>query len=177
MPTDAAAARHTGLSRPAALASAVGILGLSALIGRRNAPDRSHPGTRRWYQRLDKPGFTPPDAVFGAVWSVLETGLAVGGYRLLRQPPTPARNLAVGLWLLNGALIGSWTDLFFRRKALGASAALSGAMVVTSAAYAAAAARNDRIAGTLALPLPAWLAFATVMATDIWRRERGAPDA
>ncbi|RYZ95062.1 MAG: tryptophan-rich sensory protein, partial [Moraxellaceae bacterium] len=41
-----------------------------------NAPDPSHPGTRRWYNRLDKPGFTPPDAVFGAVWPLLENILA-----------------------------------------------------------------------------------------------------
>lgn len=101
----------------------------------------------------------------------------MGGYRLLRQPATPARAVAVSLWLANGALIGGWTDIFFRRKALGASAALAGAMTLSSAAYTATALRRDRIAGMLALPLPAWLAFATVMATDIWRRERGAPNA
>ncbi|WP_254602656.1 tryptophan-rich sensory protein, partial [Sphingomonas bacterium] len=54
------------------------VLGASALLGRRNAPDPSHPAIRRWYARLHKPGFTPPDAAFGAVWPVLETGLAAG---------------------------------------------------------------------------------------------------
>ncbi|WP_246152597.1 TspO/MBR family protein [Sphingomonas montanisoli] len=165
-----------GLSRPAALAIAVAVLGASALIGRRNAPDRSHPRIRRWYQRLDKPGFVPPDAVFGAVWPLLKTGLAVGGYRLLRQPATAPRNAALGLWLINGALIGGWSDLFFRRRALGPSAALWGAMVVTGTAHAVAAARRDRVAGALALPLLAWLGFATVMATDIWRRARRGSD-
>ncbi len=160
------------MKHKAAAAIAIGVLGASALLGRRNAPDPSHPRTRRWYQRLDKPGFTPPDAVFGAVWPLLETGLAVGGYRLLRQPPNPARNAAVGLWVVNAALIGGWTELFFRKKALGPSAALSGAMMVSSTAFVVAAARRDRAAAALGLPFAVWLGFATLMATDIWQANR-----
>jgi len=98
----------------AALATVGVVLGASALVGRRNAPDPSHPGIRRWYRRLDKPGYTPPDAAFGAVWPVLETGLAIGGYRLLRHPAGRARNAAIGLWLANTAMVGGWTQLFWR---------------------------------------------------------------
>lgn len=160
---------RNGLSPLLALGAVGLVLGASALVGRRNAPDPSHPGIRRWYRRLDKPGFTPPDAAFGAVWPLLESGLAVGGYRLLRRPPTPARNTAVGLWLLNSAMVGGWTQLFFREKRLGASAAASGAMVVTGAAYVAAAAKVDRSAAATALPFVAWLGFATLLASRIWR--------
>ena len=145
------------------------VLGASAVLGRRNAPDPSHPGIRRWYGRLDKPAYTPPDAVFGAVWPVLETGLATGGYRLLRQPSGPARNAAVGLWLLNSAMVGGWTGLFFREKRLAASAVASGAMVATSTAYAAAAVRVDRPAAAAAVPFAAWLGFATRLAERIRR--------
>lgn len=149
---------------------AVGVvLGVSALVGRRNAPDPSHPDIRRWYRQLDKPGFTPPDAAFGAVWPVLETGLAVGGYRLLRQPSGTTRNAAVGLWLLNTAMVGGWTQLFFREKRLGASTVASGAMVATGAAYVAAAAKVDRPAAAAAVPFVVWLGFATLLAERIWR--------
>jgi len=159
-----------GLSRPAAAAIVIGVLGLSALIGRRNAPAPDHPGIRRWYKRLDKPGFTPPDAAFGAVWPALETGLAIGGYRLLRQPATDGRNMAVGLWLLNTAMIGGWTELFFRKHALGASMIASGAMIATGTGYAVAAAKVDRPAAALAVPFVGWLGFATVLAEQVWRR-------
>jgi tryptophan-rich sensory protein len=158
-----------GLSPVLALAAVGLVLGASAVVGRRNAPDPSHPGIRRWYRRLDKPGFTPPDAAFGAVWPVLETGLAFGGYRLLRRPSGPARNAAVGLWLVNTAMVGGWTELFFRRKRLGASAAASGAMVATSAAYVATAAKVDRSTAIAATPFVAWLGFATLLAERIWR--------
>ena len=157
-------------SSPLLALGAVGVvLGASAIVGRRNAPDRSHPGIRRWYRRLDRPGYTPPDAAFGAIWPVLETGLAVGGYRLLRQPAGAARNAAVGLWLLNTAMVGGWTQLFFREKRLGASAAASGAMIATGAAYVATAARVDRPAAGAAVPFVAWLGFATLLAERIWR--------
>ncbi len=81
-----------GLSPLAAAGIVAGVLGLSAYLGRRNAPDRSHPSIRRWYQRLDKPTYMPPDAAFGAVWPVLEVGLAAGGYRLLRLAPSAPKH-------------------------------------------------------------------------------------
>lgn len=167
--TNPADAASRGLPPLAALGIVGLVLGVSAFVGRRNAPDTSHPDTRRWYRRLDKPRFTPPDAAFGAVWPVLETGLAVGGYRLLRHPSGTARNLACGLWLLNTAMVGGWTQLFFREKRLAASAAASGAMIATGAAYVATAARVDRPAAIAAVPFVAWLGFATLLAERIWR--------
>lgn len=171
------ARRGGGLSRPAALAVVAAVLGASAVLGRRNAPDPSHPGIRRWYKRLDKPSYTPPDAAFGAVWPVLETGLAVGGYRLLRRPANTPRNVAVGLWLVNTGMVGGWTELFFRRKALGPSAVVSGAMIASGAAYVGAAAKVDRTAAATAVPFVAWLGFATLLAERIWERNRSdGPD-
>jgi tryptophan-rich sensory protein len=170
-----APAGQGSLSPLLALSAVAVVLGASAVLGRRNAPDRSHPAIRRWYRGLDKPGFTPPDAVFGAVWPVLESGLAVGGYRLLRQPASGSRNAAVGLWLLNTAMVGGWTEVFFRQKRLGASAAASAAMVATGTAYVATAARVDRPAAALGVPFVAWLGFATLLAERVW--QRNAPDA
>jgi benzodiazapine receptor len=168
--------RGNGMSRPAAFATIAAVLGASAVLGRRNAPDPSHPGIRRWYKRLDKPSYTPPDAAFGAVWPILETGLAVGGYRLLRQPAEAPRNLAVGLWLLNTAMVGGWTELFFRKKKLGTSAVASAAMIVSGTGYVAAAAKVDRTAAATAVPFVAWLGFATLLAERIWERNRRPED-
>ncbi|WP_085808898.1 TspO/MBR family protein [Sphingomonas sp. TZW2008] len=147
-----------------------GVLGASALLGRRNAPDASHPGVARWYRRLSKPPFTPPKPVFGAVWPVLESAMAVGGYRVLRAPPSPQRTAALGLWLGTSAMIGGWTELFFRRHALSASTAASAATTVASAGYVAAAARVDRPAALAGAPLTGWLVFATVLANSVRRR-------
>jgi benzodiazapine receptor len=164
-------ARKAGGMSPLLAAGVVGaVLGVSAWVGRRNAPEPSHPHINRWYHRLRQPPFTPPDAVFGAAWPILETGMAVGGYRLLRQPAAPARNAAVVLWLGNAAMIGGWTELFFRRHQLGSSALASGAMVAGTGAYVAAARKADPVAAATAVPLLAWLGFATVLAEEVWRR-------
>jgi benzodiazapine receptor len=152
----------------------VGVLSLSALVGRRNAPDPSHSGIRNWYRHLDKPAFTPPDAVFGAVWPVLETGMAVGGYRLLRCEPSVGRNASIGLWLATTAMIGGWTEIFFRERALATSAVASGAMLATTAAYVATTHKIDRVAQATAVPLLGWLVFATVLATRVWQRNAPA---
>ena len=163
-----------GLPRTAAIVTVAAVLGASAAVGRRNAPDRSHPGLRRWYRRLDKPSFTPPPPVFGAVWPALETALAVGGYRLLRAPASPARTAAVGLWLANTAMVGGWTELFFRRHRLGASTAAAGAMTAAGVGLVAVAGQVDRPAAGLAAPFAAWLVFATVLAEAV--RERNPPE-
>lgn len=159
-----------GLSPLAAVAAVAVVMGTSAIVAMRNSPTPLHPPIRRWYRRLDKPGFTPPDPVFGAVWPVLESGLAFGGYRLLREPSSEDRNTAVGLWLVTTAMVGGWTQIFFAERKLGASAITSGVMLATGAGYVAAAAKVDRPAAAAAVPFVAWLGFATLLAAQVWRR-------
>ena len=143
---------------------------LNSISGQLFSPSPDHPKTRRWYRRLDKPGFTPPGPVFAICWSAIELGLSYGGYRLLRRKASPPRNAAVGLWALNTALIGGWSALFFGRKALGPSALAAGAMMATGGAYAAVAAKVDRKAAATVLPFIAWVGFATMLAEEVWRR-------
>ena len=162
---------HAPGLRPLPAALLVGaVMGASGLLGMRNAPAPVHPAIDRWYHKLRKPPFTPPDPVFGAVWPVLETGMAVGGYRLLRASPSGPRTAALGLWLGTTAMIGGWTEIFFRRRELGASTVAAVAMTGASAAYVATAARVDRPAAWAAVPLTLWLGFASLLADGIRRR-------
>ena len=172
-----AASAPKGLSPLAALGAVAVVMGASAVVAMRNSPDPLHPRIRRWYKRLDKPGFTPPDPVFGAVWPVLESGLAFGGYRLLRQSPSGSRNAAVGLWFVTTAMVGGWTQIFFGERMLGASAVASGVMLATGATYVASAAKVDKPAAAAAVPFVAWLGFATLLAEQVWRRNASGADA
>ncbi|HEU0045771.1 TspO/MBR family protein [Sphingomonas sp.] len=168
-----AALRGQGLSPWAAAGTIAAVMGASGLVAMRNSPDPLHPRIRRWYKRLDKPSFTPPDPVFGAVWPVLETGLAIGGYRLLRRPSSPPRDTAMALWFVTAAMVGGWTQIFFGERKLGASAVASAAMLASGTGYVAAAARVDRPAAALAVPFVAWLGFATLLAEQVWERNAG----
>ncbi|MGY2733892.1 TspO/MBR family protein [Sphingomonas sp. UYP23] len=151
-------------------------MGASAIVAKRNSPGPLHPNIQRWYKRLDKPAFTPPDPVFGAAWPVMESGLAFGGYRLLRAPRTARRDTAVGLWLVTTAMVGGWTQIFFGERRLGASAIGSGVMLATGAGYVAVASKVDRPAAVAAVPFVAWLGFATLLAEQVWRRNQGRSD-
>ena len=144
--------RGGGLPPWAALAVAGGAVAASALIGRRYSPEPAHPDIDRWYHGLDKPSYTPPDPVFGGVWPVLEVLLAAGGYRLLRAEPGRDRNAAVALWLLNVAMVGGWTKIFFGERSLACGALASGGMLAAGAAYVDFARRVDPLAGAAGVP-------------------------
>lgn len=159
-----------GLGPAAAGAIALGTVVGAVLIGGRSSPTPDHPRTRRWYKNLEKPGFNPPPPVYAAAWTGIQAGLAYGGYRLMRRPPSQGRTLALALWGVNQAAIAGWSEVFFGQRAPGAGALAAGAMVGTAAGYVAAAAREDDTAAALGVPLVAWVSFATLLAEEIWRR-------
>ncbi|MAW99739.1 MAG: tryptophan-rich sensory protein [Sphingomonas sp.] len=162
------------LSPLSALAISAGTAALAAWIGSRDSPTPEQPDIQNWYRSLDKPGFTPPDAAFGVAWTAIQIGLASGAYRLLRTPGGPGRDRALALWAVNEAAIAGWSAIFFRARLPGAGALASAAMLGSGAAYVRSAAKVDRPAAAAGAPLVAWLGFATVLASEIWRRNRGA---
>ena len=82
-----------------------------------------------------------------------------------------ARRYAAALGV-NLMLNAGWSWLFFRHHRLGASALGAAVLTASSADLAQRAARADRRAGTALSPYPLWCAFATVLATHVWRLNR-----
>lgn len=168
------ARRHGGFTPLAAAVVVGGAVALSALLGRRYSPDRSHPDIDRWYDSLEKPPFTPPDPVFAAVWPALEGLLAISGYRLLRGSSSPDRDWALGLWAVNLAMIPGWTKIFFGERSPTGGVAAAAAELAAGLAFIEKARRVDGAAAACAVPYAAWLGFATVLAEEIWRRNQAA---
>ena len=164
------AQNRSGLSPLAAGAVALGTVVAAAMVGGRSSPTPDHPRTRLWYRNLEKPGFTPPPPAYAVAWTGIQAGLAYGGYRLLRRPPSSRRTLALTLWGVNQAAIAGWSEVFFGHRAPGAGTLAAGAMIGTAAGYVAAAAREDDVAAATGVPLVAWVSFATLLAEEIWRR-------
>jgi len=69
-------------------------------------------------------------------------------------------------------LNAGWSWLFFRHHRLGASALGAAVLTASSADLAQRATRADRRAGTALSLYPLWCAFATVLATHVWRLNR-----
>lgn len=155
---------------PAAAAIAATALVWPAVAGWLWGPQR--PAQAVWYRLLRKPRFQPPDPVIPVAWTLIDSALAWGGYRLLRRPASAARNRALGWWAFNVGMIGGWSAIFFGRRQLPAATVAAGAMVASGAAYVAEARRVDPPAAAAGVPFVAWVAFATVLTAALWRRNR-----
>jgi tryptophan-rich sensory protein len=80
------------------------------------------PNIPTWYAELQKPWFTPPNWLFGPVWSLLYTGLIIAFYRILRHDcRTQGRRRAIMVFCVQIALNALWSISFFglRSPALG----------------------------------------------------------
>src|ERR1022692_2060248 len=105
-----------------------------------------------WYRELDKPRFTPPDAVFPVVWTALYAMMAWSGWRIWSAAPSRERNQALRLWISQLATNAKWSKLFFGEHsptfALADAVALEGMIF----SYIKAARKVDRAAANAFIP-------------------------
>jgi translocator protein len=127
-----------------------------------------------WYPTLDKPAYVPPNIVFPIAWTTLYADIAVTSASTidrLSESPTARRRYQAAL-AANLVLNAGWSWLFFGKHKLGASAVAAAALTASSADLARRTAQINPGAGAALAAYPAWCGFATVMSTDIWRRNR-----
>ncbi len=147
----------------------LGFLGVVASIAFVGAAVNS-PARRRWYRRLRRPGYSPPDAAFPVVWGALYPLIAISGYRVWRRSSSPARTRALAFWSAQMALNAAWAPLFFGLKRTRLALADIGALIAAIALYAREARRIDAPAATMMAPYGAWCAFASLLNAEIVRR-------
>jgi len=118
-----------------------------------------------WFDTLEKPSFSPPNSVFGPVWTA--------HYLTVKQEAEPAAKRAANiLYGLQLGLNALWSVLFFARRAPGAALVeivlLWVAIVLTIVAFA----RISRPAALLLVPYLLWTTYATALNAAIWRLNR-----
>ena len=153
------------------LAVTAGAVLASALIAARYSPSPLHGRIRRYYKRLEKPPFNPPDSAF-VVWLPLYGALTLSGWRIWNAPKTPARDRALGHWFGIQVFNALWMWLGFGRRKRGAATAEAVLTTANAAAYIEAARHVDRPAALLAVPYAGWIGFATLLSEELWRRNR-----
>jgi tryptophan-rich sensory protein len=152
----------------AGLAVTGGAVLASALIARRNGPVKDGPDAKSAHDRVKRPAFQPPPAVFGVVWPPLFMALTLSGLRLWKAPASPARTRALSLWTALQALNALWMALGPRR--LGGRLTTAVATLGTAAAYVVEARKVDAPASNLAAPYVGWIGFADFLSGELWRR-------
>lgn len=125
--------------------------------------------TDGWYAGLLKPPWNPPGWLFGPVWTLLYTMMAVAAWLVWREGGWKAQKRALGLYLVQWALNALWTPLFFRLHWPGLAFAEILALDMAVLATLIALWRVKRLAGALMVPYALWLGFATILNCTIWR--------
>ncbi len=146
-----------------------GSVAAAALAGSRFNPTPDT-GTGDWYGRLEKSPLTPPNAVFGPVWTTLYAMIAYAGWRLWRKRNTAHRRSALRLWSLQLGLNSLWSPLFFGARKPKLALADLAALLFAQAAYIRKARRVDRVAAWLFIPYVIWCSFAAFLNAEIVRR-------
>jgi benzodiazapine receptor len=123
-----------------------------------------------WYAALAKPSFTPPDWLFGPVWTILYILMAVAVWRVGGAVSSSARHLATLLFCVQLAFNAIWSPVFF-----GLEAPLAGLYVIVAldifvGATLIAFWRLDRLAGIMFVPYLAWVCYATALNAAIVMR-------
>jgi tryptophan-rich sensory protein len=113
-----------------------------------------------WYPTLQKPSWTPPNWIFGPIWTVLYGMMAVAGWLAWRDERSRSTTVVFLVQLL---LNGAWSWLFFglRRPDL----AFAGVVLLWLAILATIAAfwKISRLAVILFVPYLAWVTFAAYL--------------
>lgn len=121
-----------------------------------------------WYQALQQPPLTPPNEVFGPVWTVLYGMIAVSIVLFLRKV---RREWGYGVYGVIGVHILSnvaWTGLFFGLRSPGLALMDILLLDVTLVWMVRVFWKAHRVASILLWPYLAWVLFATYLNAAFW---------
>jgi translocator protein len=143
--------------RAAHAAMAIGVVFTASFIG--NAA--TMPNIPTWYAEIQKPWFTPPNWLFGPVWTLLFTALIVAFYRILRlDPQTPGRGRAIMIFVVQIACNALWSIAFFGMRSPGLGLVVIVFLWSSIVANMIAFRRLDRLSSWAFPPYLAWVSFA-----------------
>ncbi len=127
------------------------------------------PNIPTWYAEIQKPWFTPPNWLFGPVWTLLFTGLIVAFYRILRlDPQTPERGRAIIIFVVQITFNALWSIAFFGMRSPGLGLVVIVFLWSSIVANMIAFRRLDRLSFWAFPPYLAWVTFAGALNLAIY---------
>lgn len=145
-------------------AALVGFVGLTLLVGAVDAA-LTAPAIRTWYLSLVRPAGTPPNWVFGPVWTALYAMIAVAVWLVWQQPQHRRALLLWGWQLLAAAL---WTPIFFGLHLIGVALLELVILTVLAVLTATEFARLSRAAALLMIPYLVWIIYGIYLNAGFW---------
>ncbi|MEO6117363.1 MAG: TspO/MBR family protein [Pseudolysinimonas sp.] len=122
-----------------------------------------------WYEHAARAFWTPPNAVFGPVWTVLYTLMSVAAWLVWRERGTTDVRPALMAYVAQLVLNALWTPVFFGLYPFAGISALWIALVIIVAIDAMVLLtmlrfwKVRRLAAVLLIPYWAWVLYATTL--------------
>ncbi|MCC4609910.1 TspO/MBR family protein [Xanthomonas campestris] len=122
-----------------------------------------------FYAELQRPAWAPPGWLFGPVWTALYGMMAVAVWLVWRRGGWAGARLALRMFVLQLALNGLWSWLFFAWH-IGAWAFADIVLLwLTLAATIGLFAKRNSVAAWLLVPYLAWVSFAAALNYSVWQ--------
>lgn len=122
-----------------------------------------------FYAELIRPGWSPPAAVFGPVWTVLYALMGIAAWLVWRVNGFNRAVIALMLFLSQLALNALWSWLFFYWQ----QGALAFADIILLWFFIAATLvafwRIHKLAAVLLVPYLLWVSFAALLNYSLWQ--------
>jgi translocator protein len=143
----------------ACIAVCLGAAGLGSLL--------TTPALRPWYAGLSKPRWTPPNWLFGPVWTILFIAMAIAAWLVWWK--VGLTTAPMQLFLLQLLLNVAWSALFFRLRSPGLAFAEIGMLWLAILATSIEFWKVVPAAGWLLFPYLIWVSYAAALNFSIWR--------
>jgi benzodiazapine receptor len=125
-----------------------------------------------WYATLRKPAWTPPNWLFGPVWTALYAAMAIAAWIIWRRAGWEESNGALWLFIIQLALNLAWSFIFFKfhnpQWAFVEIVALWIAIAATMMKFAAI----SRVSAILLVPYLVWVTYAAALNFAVWRMNK-----
>ena len=143
------------------LALCFGVAGLGSLA--------TTPQIEGWYQTIRKPSWTPPNWLFGPVWTLLYAMMAVAAWLVWRRAGWEGAKVALLIFAVQLGLNLAWSFIFFRFHETGVAVLEIVLLWVAILATIFIFARHSKPAAALLLPYLLWVSYASALNFSIWR--------
>jgi translocator protein len=126
-------------------------------------------GVNTWYKDLNRSPLSPPNYLFGIVWTILYAMIATSGFLIWQNQYFPRLRLIKILYAVQLILNFSWTPLFFSYQLVGTSLLCIILMSTLVACMIYLSYEKIRTVSILMIPYLLWLLLATYLNFYIWQ--------
>ena len=116
-----------------------------------------------WYALLNKPSFSPPNWIFGPVWTILYILLGISFFLIWTRCASKELNLAISVFFLQLLLNFGWSFFFFYFKMIGFALIEIFSLWICILVMLFLFYKIKPLAAYINIPYLLWVSFATVL--------------